>query len=310
MTQQTPQQLDQNWSNYWQGRTAAQSGSALVGIEDHPQIQSFWVESFAKLPKNACALDLACGAGTVAKVLNGLGFTDISGLDISSAAIDVLKKSLPDVSTFVSSADATPFEDAKFDVIVSQYGFEYGDFEAVIPEIARILKPGGRFLALSHKADGAIYREVSQQLEQITAIEQTGFIDAARGIFEVAMTKDSFKTPEEVDQVFRPAQAKLLELAKTHKRLAEHIYFSTQRMFKQRSQYHYKDIVNWLDGTDHEVKSFIGRMTSMKTAAIYSQKMDGFMSAFSKSGLEMCEPRVLIDDIQEELGWVFDGVKA
>lgn len=310
MTQQTPEQLDQNWSNYWQGRTAAQSGTALVGIENHPEIQAFWIDSIADYPKNTCALDLACGAGTVAKILDGQGFTDITGLDISAAAIEVLQQSLPNVSAYISSADNTPFESAQFDLIVSQYGFEYGDFEKVIPEIARVLTPGGRFLALSHKAEGAIHREVSQQLEEIKAILQTGFIDAARGIFEVAMTNTSFRTPEEVDKVFRPAQGKLLELAKKHKRLAEHIYFSTQRMFKQRNQYHYKDIADWLDGTENEIKSFIGRMTSMKTAAIDSQRMNGFMSTFGSSGIEMSAPKLLIDAAQEELGWIFDGVKT
>lgn len=33
--------LDQDWSNYWQGRTGVESGAALVGVEKHPEIVPF-----------------------------------------------------------------------------------------------------------------------------------------------------------------------------------------------------------------------------------------------------------------------------
>ena len=310
MTQQSSQELDQNWSNYWQGRTGVNAGSALVGIEHHPEIREFWQASFSEFPKSVAALDLACGAGTVAKVLNELGFSNVHGLDISSAAIDVLKKRLPDVSGFVSPADATPFETENFDLIVSQYGFEYGDHKKVIPEIGRILKPGGKFIALSHVTDGGIHKEVSEQLDGVVDIKESGFIDAARELFSAAMNKESAKAPKDVELVFRPAQMKLLDIAKRDKGLAEYLYVNTQRMFNNRQQYFYKDIVSWLDGMDEEVRRFMGRMESMKTAAISDEKIDSFLTCFEAAGISLSKPIKLQDQNNEALGWIFNGIKT
>ncbi|NNE58561.1 MAG: class I SAM-dependent methyltransferase [Hellea sp.] len=301
--------LDQDWSNYWQGRTAENAGSALVGIENHPDIHAFWEKNLSGIERNITAIDLACGAGTVANVMCELGFVNVSGLDLSASAIDVLSKRLPDVKGYVAPADDTPFDDKEFDLIVSQFGFEYGDFATVIPEIARILKGGGHFFALSHHSGGGIHAEVSEQLDEVLKIKETGFLPAARELFETALAVNPEKTQAEVSAIFRPAQSQLLELATTQKGLAEHIYVSTQRMFRQRKNYYPQDIYEWFDGMSNEVNRFIGRMSSMKSAAIDESKLKQMLDLFSKCGIEMEKPEPLIDQHNNALGWMFKGQK-
>jgi len=301
--------LDKDWSNYWQGRTANAEGSALVGIENHAAILSLWKDAFNGLDRSIKALDMACGAGTVAKVLVAEGFTNVSGLDISESAIEIMSNTLPSVSGFVNPAESTSFKDSEFDLIVSQYGFEYGNYETVIPEIVRILKPSGTFFALTHKTGGGIHKEVSQQYDEILAIKTSGFNDAAKGLFSAAMTNEPRETPEDVGKLFRPAQSKLLKLAKSNKGLAEYLYVSAQRMFNQRNKYYLKDVLTWFDGMEEEVERFLGRMRSMKEASVDSQKLENMTDLFANSGLKMNPTRTLKDDLDEELGWVLSGVK-
>lgn len=301
--------LKRDWGNYWQGRTAANAGSALVGIENHPEIRRHWDKSLNEFSKDISTLDMACGAGTVAKVLSEKGFSDITGLDISSAAIKTMREALPLVKGVVSPADSTPFDAEQFDLIVSQYGFEYGDYESVIPEIARILKPGASFIALSHKSGGGIHKEVSEQLAETAAIKDSGFIPLAKQLFAGAMGQDKSLDPAKVGAEFRPAQMRLLGLAKTHKGLAEHLYVNTQMMFKERSKYHFEDIMKWFDGMNDEVERFIGRMSSMKSASIDDDKMASILSVFEAHKIVMRKPEPLIDDQDEALGWIIHGQK-
>ena len=310
MTENNLENLDKDWSNYWQGRTAENAGSALVGIENHSAIRAFWEGELKPFERAIAALDMACGAGTVAKVLSELEFSKVTGLDISSSAIEIMSNSLPNVTGVASPAESTPFDPSQFDLIVSQYGFEYGDFEKVIPEIARILKQGGQFISLSHKIDGGIHKEVSQQLAEISSIRSSGYIPAARRLFTAAMKPNSGETPEAVGKVFRPAQMQLLGLAKTNKGLAEYLYVSSQQMFNQRAKYHYKDIMDWLDGMENEVERFIGRMTSMKSAAIDDAKMDRMLASFKTAGFKMEPASPLIDSTDEALGWIIKGIKT
>jgi len=308
-TENDKSRLDRDWSNYWQGRTAAEQGSALVGIENHPSIRQFWDEQLGDLDRTGRAVDLACGAGTVAKVLTELGFKNIWGLDISEAAIDVMSNTLPDVIGVINPADATGFEDRFFDLVVSQFGFEYGDFRDVIPEIARITADNGRFIALSHKTGGGIHAEVSDQLNEFEAIKNTEFIDTAKILFTAAMTKGSDKSVEEISEIFRPAQKKLLALVETYKGMAQHLYVSTQRMYRFRHTYVYQDIMDWFDGMENEIDRFIGRMRSMKNAAIDDEKRTEMIQLFKSNGFEMDANFILPDTNGLDLGWIFQGRK-
>jgi len=56
-------------------------------------------------------------------------------------------------------------EIGSFDVVASQFGFEYADPIKAAGEAARLLKPDGQFLALAHSRDSAIEAEVSALLK-------------------------------------------------------------------------------------------------------------------------------------------------
>ncbi len=97
-------------------------------------------------------LDVACGTGIVARLVAqrvGAG-TAIAGLDLSPAMIEVARAAAAregvEVDWHVGSADALPFPDGSFDMVLIQQGLQFfPDKRAAINEVHRVLAPGGRF---------------------------------------------------------------------------------------------------------------------------------------------------------------------
>lgn len=98
-------------------------------------------------------LELGCGGGQFALQLAARG-ARVTGLDNSPAQLDHARQlqlqaglSFPLV---LSPAEQLPFADASFDLVFNDFGAAtFADPLPMVPEVARVLRPGGRF-AFSH----------------------------------------------------------------------------------------------------------------------------------------------------------------
>ena len=109
---------------------------------------SFPVEAAQWLvgPNPATVLELGAGTGKLTAVLAELGH-DVHATEPDPGMLKVLKRHLPDVRTSESGAEEIPLPDRSVDVVVAAQSFHWFDHERALPEIARVLRPGG-FLAL------------------------------------------------------------------------------------------------------------------------------------------------------------------
>jgi ubiquinone/menaquinone biosynthesis C-methylase UbiE len=101
-------------------------------------------------------LDVACGTGIVARLAapriapSGA----IAGLDFDPAMVAVAQKIVPNppgvsVTWHCAGAQEMPFENATFDMAFCMQGLQYfPDCVAVLTEIRRVMKQGGRFVAV------------------------------------------------------------------------------------------------------------------------------------------------------------------
>jgi SAM-dependent methyltransferase len=99
------------------------------------------------LPREGRVLDVGCGGGSVAKAVKaerpGL---EVHGCDVSRSALDVARIVPAGVDFKVSTAEKLPYEDGCFDAVWIFDVLEHVDDPAVVlREVARVLKPGGRF---------------------------------------------------------------------------------------------------------------------------------------------------------------------
>ena len=92
-------------------------------------------------------LDVACGTGVLARgaarrVQPG---GKVTGLDRNDGMLTVARRKTPEIEWRHGLAEQLPFEDARFDAVVSQFGLMFFEDRArALAEMWRVLKPGGR----------------------------------------------------------------------------------------------------------------------------------------------------------------------
>lgn len=106
-------------------------------------------------------LDYGCGAGHIVRKFREQGL-DGFGCDVfyEGNFERTFENRAADIAPYVRKIenDVIPFEDASFDAIVSNQVFEHvTDLDRVLREVSRVLKPGGKLLALF--PDKTIWRE-------------------------------------------------------------------------------------------------------------------------------------------------------
>ena len=120
---------------------------AFKPYEDDYQ-QGKWLSKQMDIKGNEKILECGCGVGGVMKQLATLHpNTDIHGINVSDGQIDIAKKFLTNYnncSVSVQDFMNTDYKDNTFDLVYFCESMGYGNFEDVINEAIRILKPNGK----------------------------------------------------------------------------------------------------------------------------------------------------------------------
>ncbi|MCB9687921.1 MAG: methyltransferase domain-containing protein [Alphaproteobacteria bacterium] len=88
-------------------------------------------------------VDLGCGTGIFARQLIGVGF-DVTGVEPNRA----MREAATGVVCVDGTAEATGLPDASADLVTGAQAFHWFDLDRALPEIARVLVPGGLAVAL------------------------------------------------------------------------------------------------------------------------------------------------------------------
>lgn len=101
----------------------------------------------ARVAPGAQLLDVGCGTGVVALTAARAG-ARATGLDLTPELIERARQNASlmklEVQWKVGDAEQLPFEDAAFDVVVSQFGHMFAPRpDVTVAEMRRVLKPGG-----------------------------------------------------------------------------------------------------------------------------------------------------------------------
>jgi SAM-dependent methyltransferase len=102
---------------------------------------------FAGIRAGAHVLDVACGSGVVALTAARAG-AKVQGIDLTPELVGHARENAAlmklEVPFQEGDAESLPFPDARFDVVVSQFGHMFAPRpEVAIAEMLRVLKPGG-----------------------------------------------------------------------------------------------------------------------------------------------------------------------
>ena len=162
------------WTQYWR-ESHAHACTSEFSADARNLIQAAWARAFAAVKNDARILDIATGNGAlIAHIAPNLvpDITHIEATGVDLARIEQsAKKHLqidPRVAVqFIGGVDAStlPFEQMHFDLVVSQYGIEYGDLPLAFREACRVTK--GHLMFLVHARNGEIVRQNAAICAQI-----------------------------------------------------------------------------------------------------------------------------------------------
>ena len=147
------------WAIESQSRKAAEFVSHYQALREDPYSDGFSygrmrLDSVLRnyLPENGDGLrllDVGCGTGHHLSDLRARGY-EIAGIDASPEMLEHARSNNPGADIRLADVEQLPFADASFDFVLCVEVLRYlPDPDPTIRELARVLKPGGRVLAIA-----------------------------------------------------------------------------------------------------------------------------------------------------------------
>ena len=148
------------------------------------------------------AVDLGAGTGKLTRALVALGHrvTAVEPLDEMRAELEAV---LPGAHAVGGSAEAMPLADASADVVTSAQAFHWFDHDNALPEITRVLRPGGRIALVWNSRDdrdpwmarlsAIIGNESIQESDVVPVLDASGLfgpVDTKQFTFEQILDRD------------------------------------------------------------------------------------------------------------------------
>lgn len=180
------------WSRYW-------SSGVLNSLpQDFPAlyegvIAKFWEQQARRLDPDARIVDLCSGNGAVALQMavwaqrHHLRW-EIDAVDAAKLDPAALMRPWPQLASafkrirFHSNqpVETLQLPSASVDLVTSQYGLEYCDWDAAAAVVARILRPGGRLAMVSHAPNTAMMAAMRREEEDYQLLDRLQAVSRLR----------------------------------------------------------------------------------------------------------------------------------
>jgi SAM-dependent methyltransferase len=97
-------------------------------------------------------VDLGAGTGKLTRSLVALGHR-VTAIEPLPEMLELLVAAAPGAFDLLGSAEVIPLPDASADAVASAQAFHWFDHAVALPEIARVLRPGGRLALVWNRRD-------------------------------------------------------------------------------------------------------------------------------------------------------------
>ncbi|MEZ5920975.1 MAG: methyltransferase domain-containing protein [Parvularculaceae bacterium] len=300
------------WESFWAAAPAADASFESPAVRE--RLSAWWREEFNAIPGGGplSGADLCCGAGVVSKwavdFLNerGHAFEKLYCVDASASAARAAAN-LSNGEALIADLAALPLEDGSIDLAFSQFGVEYAGEKGFL-EVARIMAPGGAFIAVVHKADGGLARECRNNLALFNDLVATEIFENAEGFFQ-----QSYGAAHA-----RAVKGSLAACEKIISRQSETIAMNFARqtlgdlvvMLNRRRAYAEKDVIGWIGNVRGELTRSRRRYEAMLSAAQSEDDIRKTISAWRDAGIEPREPQTILMPSGAELAWGLAASRA
>lgn len=284
------------WKDFWaQNASAGKDGGCLPakwqGIDTAQR--ATWRKFGEKLPRNAHVLDIATGDGRVMSwMLKNRRDLKFLGVDMAPQLPPAPKGTKTKAGVAMESL---PLPKEKFDGVVSQFGFEYGDLEKASAEIARVLKPNGIVGLITHRIDGPILSHNLARREQIGwALTEQDLITIAKRSLQLRASGLQTVSPKLASA---PAEgARLFGEGSAAWEIPEAI----RRTMIMGARDHPTNVAQMLDTIAERARNEMGRIASLEAACQQTADDLDFQAALAKGGLSQVSVTPLVEQMSSK----------
>ena len=195
----------EHWSEYWSaGRLTSLPDDFAANYEG--EIADFWADQFADVPEGGKVVDLCTGNGAIAllaaRYLQSQGrAAEILAVDAARVSPEAVEKAHPDVKELIASVtfigespvESLALPEGSADLVTSQYGIEYCDWEEAAAKVAALLKPGGRLALVCHAATSDIVATMEAEAEGYAQLAAVDFPRAIRRFLSGTLSYARFR---------------------------------------------------------------------------------------------------------------------
>jgi SAM-dependent methyltransferase len=150
---------EEPWEPAVRARRAASFGGQAAAYAEHrpdyPVAAVRWALEPVAGRRPLRVLDLAAGTGKLTGVLISDGH-EVLAVEPDAAMLAELHRRLPHVPAFTGTAEDIPLPDAAVDAVLVGQAFHWFDPARALPEIGRVLAPGGVLAALWYFEDDRV----------------------------------------------------------------------------------------------------------------------------------------------------------
>ncbi|MFI0942504.1 class I SAM-dependent methyltransferase [Streptomyces sp. NPDC021020] len=147
----------------WVARRASSFGAVAADYDEHrpgyPPEAVTWALAPVLARRGGSGpldvLDLAAGTGKLTREVLALGHR-VTAVEPDAGMLDALRERLPRATALAGSAERIPLADGSVDAVVVGQAIHWFDQERALPEIARVLRPGGVLATLSNADDDRV----------------------------------------------------------------------------------------------------------------------------------------------------------
>lgn len=212
----------------WLGSAALTPFGPVMPDNYDGALRDFWQRQLRGNPGSI--LDIGCGNGALCWIADELlnrpvARSRITGVDFADIdpfrVLDRDRNEHPGVDFRGKVfAEALPFPDSSFDLIISQYGIEYSDLRRSIPEAARVLRPAGRMVFVMHDRNSEVVKLTTAHLDDMKKVWSFNIHGLALDLHEL---RRGFRTLEERGRSsdYRALTSRLNELTQQARALVQ-----------------------------------------------------------------------------------------
>jgi SAM-dependent methyltransferase len=122
------------------------------GRPGYPPEAVAWLVRRLQLVAGRSVLDVGAGTGALTRALVGHG-AEVLAAEPLPAMRARLVAALPEVTVVDGTAEALPFPDGRVDAVTAAQAFHWFVVERALPELHRVLRPGGRLAVVFNRRD-------------------------------------------------------------------------------------------------------------------------------------------------------------